>query len=44
LARRVIRVCRERKAFRVLLETLAHKDRKVFKAQRELRALKDIRA
>jgi hypothetical protein len=43
LARRVIKVCRERKAFRVLSETQAHKDRKVFKARLELKALKDIR-
>jgi hypothetical protein len=44
LALRAIRVCRERKDFRVLLVTLAHKVRKVFRVQLELRALKDIRA
>jgi len=43
LARRVIKVCRERKAFRVLSETLAHKVLRAFRVQRELRALKDIR-
>jgi len=37
-------VCRERKAFRVLLETLARRVLRVFRVQLELRALKGIRA